>query len=121
MDAETAEALAYRLQSTLRERVDIDGETLSRTVSIGVALGVPGRDTTSDLLRRADQPVLTAKSSGGNRVAVFSDDISLKSEFRNDIELHLQNVIENGALVLHYLPEVDMRTGDILAAEALVR
>jgi sensor c-di-GMP phosphodiesterase-like protein len=52
---------------------------------------------------------------------VFSDDISLKSEFRNDIELHLQNVIENGALVLHYLPEVDMRTGDILAAEALVR
>jgi diguanylate cyclase (GGDEF)-like protein len=121
MDAEAAEALAYRLQSILRERVDIDGEMLSRTVSIGVALGVPGRDTTSDLLRRADQAVLTAKSSGGNRVAVFSDDISLKSEFRNDIELHLQSVIENGALVLHYLPEVDMRTGEILAAEALVR
>jgi len=30
-------------------------------------------------------------------------------------------VIENGALLLHYLPEVDMRTGEILAAEALVR
>jgi diguanylate cyclase (GGDEF)-like protein len=121
MDADTAEALAYRLQSTLREHVAIDGEMLTRTVSIGVALGVPGRDTTSDLLRRADQAVLTAKSSGGNKVAVFSDDMSLKSEFRNDIELHLQSVIENGALVLHYLPEVDMRTGEILAAEALVR
>ena len=121
MDAETAEALACRLQSILRERVDIDGEMLTRTVSIGVALGVPGRDTTSDLLRRADQAVLTAKSSGGNQVGVFSDDISLKSEFRNDIELHLQSVIENGALVLHYLPEVDMRTGEILSAEALVR
>ena len=99
----------------------IEGEMLTRTVSIGVALGVPGRDTTSDLLRRADQAVLTAKSSGGNKVAVFSDDMSLESEFRNDIELHLQSVIENGALVLHYLPEVDMRTGEILAAEALVR
>jgi diguanylate cyclase (GGDEF)-like protein len=121
MDANTAEALAYRLQSTLRERVIIDGEMLTRTVSIGVALGVPGRDTTTDLLRRADQAVLTAKSSGGNKVAVFSDDMSLESEFRNDIELHLQSVIENGALVLHYLPEVDMRTGEILAAEALVR
>ena len=120
-DANAAEALAYRLQSTLRERVAIDGEMLTRTVSIGVALGVPGRDTTSDLLRRADQAVLTAKSSGGNTVAVFSDDMSLESEFRNDIELHLQSVIENGALVLHYLPEVDMRTGAILAAEALVR
>ncbi|MGB3354117.1 MAG: EAL domain-containing protein [Mycobacterium sp.] len=121
MDADTAEALAYRLQSSLRERVSIDGEMLTRTVSIGVALGIPGRDTTSDLLRRADQAVLTAKGSGGNKVAVFTDDMSMESEFRNDIELHLQSVIENGALLLHYLPEVDMRTGEILAAEALVR
>ena len=120
-DADAAEALACRLQFSLSERVPIDGEMLTRTVSIGVALGVPGRDTTSDLLRRADQAVLTAKSSGGNKVAVFSDEMSLDSEFRNDIELHLHSVIENGALVLHYLPEVDMRTGEILASEALVR
>jgi diguanylate cyclase (GGDEF)-like protein len=121
MDEEAAQALAHHLQSTLRERVSIDGEMLTRTVSIGVALGIPGRDTTSDLLRRADQAVLTAKSSGGNKVAVFTDDMSMKNDFNNDIELHLQSVIENGALLLHYLPEVDMRTGDILATEALVR
>ncbi len=121
MDPDSAEALAYRLQSTLRERVSIDGEMLTRTVSIGVALGIPGQDTTSDLLRRADQAVLTAKSSGGNTISVFTDDMSMENEFRNDIELHLQSVIENGALLLHYLPEIDMRTGDILAAEALVR
>ncbi len=121
MSAADAEALASRLQATLRERVSIDGEMLTRTVSIGVALGVPGRDTTSDLLRRADQALLAAKSGGGNKIAVFSDDMSLKGEFRNDIELHLASAIENGALVLHYLPEVDMRTGEILAFEALVR
>ncbi len=121
MDADAAEALALRLQAVLRERVSIDGEMLTRTVSIGVALGVPGRDSTSDLLRRADQAVLTAKGSGGNQVAVFTDDMSMKNEFRNDIELHLQTVIENGALLLHYLPEVDMRTGEIVACEALVR
>ncbi|WP_370330884.1 putative bifunctional diguanylate cyclase/phosphodiesterase [Mycolicibacterium hippocampi] len=121
MDPDSAEALAHRLQSTLRERVSIDGEMLTRTVSIGVALGIPGQDTTSDLLRRADQAVLTAKSSGGNMISVFTDDMSMENEFRNDIELHLQSVIENGALLLHYLPEIDMRTGDILAAEALVR
>jgi len=121
MSATEAEALASQLQATLRERVSIDGEMLTRTVSIGVALGVPGRDTTSDLLRRADQALLAAKSGGGNKIAVFSDDMSLKGEFRNDIELHLASAIENGALVLHYLPEVDMRTGEILAFEALVR
>ncbi len=92
MSADEAETLATRLQAMLRERVSIDGEMLTRTVSIGVALGVPGRDTTSDLLRRADQALLAAKSAGGNKIAVFSDDMSLKSEFRNDIELHLQSV-----------------------------
>jgi len=121
MGSDEAEALAVRLQSTLHERVAIDGEMLTRTVSIGVAIGIPGRDTTSDVLRRADQAVLTAKSSGGNKVAVFTDDMSMDNEFRNDIELHLQSVIENGALLLHYLPEVNMRTGEILATEALVR
>ena len=121
MNAAEAEELANQLQSTLRERVSIDGEMLTRTVSVGVALGLPGRDSTSDLLRRADQALLAAKSSGGNKIAVFSDDMSLKGEFRNDIELHLQSAIENAALVLHYLPEVDMRTGEILAFEALVR
>jgi diguanylate cyclase (GGDEF)-like protein len=121
MATHDAEALAYSLQSTMRERVAIDGEMLTRTVSIGVALGVPGRDTTSDLLRRADQAVLNAKNAGGNKVAVFSDDMSLDTELRNDIELHLQSDIEDGALRLHYLPEVDMRTGEILATEALVR
>jgi hypothetical protein len=89
MSATEAETLANQLQATLRERVSIDGEMLTRTVSIGVALGVPGRDTTSDLLRRADQALLAAKSGGGNKIAVFSDDMSLKGEFRNDIELHL--------------------------------
>jgi EAL domain-containing protein (putative c-di-GMP-specific phosphodiesterase class I) len=47
--------------------------------------------------------------------------MSLTSDLRNDIELHLQGVIENNALTLHYQPEVDMRTGEVLAAEALVR
>src|SRR5882762_8740319 len=42
MDADTAEALACRLQSILCERVAIDGETLTRSVSIGVAFGAPG-------------------------------------------------------------------------------
>lgn len=120
-DVDAAEELAERLQHALSKKVPIDGEMVTRTVSIGVAVGVPGRDSTSDLLRHADQAVLTAKNSGGNQVILYSDAISLESEFRNDIELHLQNVIETGALFLRYLPEVDMRTGKVLATEALVR
>ena len=121
LSVEAAEQVADGLLTLLRERVAIDGESLTRTVSIGVAQGVPGRDTTSDLLRRADQALLTAKGSGGNRIATFSDELSLDSAFRTDIELHLAGTIEDGGLFLRYLPEVDMSTGEVLAAEALVR
>ena len=79
MPANEAEALGRRLQSLLHERVAIGAEMLSRTVSVGVAQGVPGRDTSSDLLRHADQAVLDSKNAGGNTVAVFTDEMSLRA------------------------------------------
>lgn len=123
MDAEAAEAFAQSLHTRLHQRVVIDGELLSRTASIGVAAGVPGSETTSDLLRRVDQATRSAKSSGGNKVATFNPDMSRTDMIRNDIELHLEGIIDSDsdALVLHYLPEFDMRTGEILGTEALIR
>jgi diguanylate cyclase (GGDEF)-like protein len=121
LTAQEADKLGRELLTVLGERVSLDGEVLTRTVSVGVAQGIPGRDTTSDLLRRADLALLTAKGSGGNQLASFSDEMSLEAEYRTDIELHLGNVIDQGALFLRYLPEIDMRTGEVLAAEALVR
>jgi diguanylate cyclase len=113
-------SLANRLLPMVCDRVVISGHTVTRTVSIGVAVGVPGRDDSADLLRRADEAVLAAKRGGGNQVVV-SDDLSLKRLFRNEIHLHLQGDLDSKALLLHYLPEVDLRTGTIVAAEALVR
>ncbi len=123
MDVEGAEALAQWLQNRVRQQVEIDGEMLSRTVSVGVAVGEPGCDSTSVLLRRADQAALSAKSAGGRKVARFSPEMSEKYAIRNDIELQLEGTIDrgSGALVLHYLPEFDMRTGEVLGAEALIR
>jgi diguanylate cyclase (GGDEF)-like protein len=123
MNPDAAELLAQQLQQRVHRQVSVDGETITRTVSIGVAVGVPGSDDASDLLRRADQAVVSAKSVGGNAVAAFDPEMAEKYAIRNDIELHLEGTIESdsGALVLHYLPEFDMRTGEILATEALIR
>ena len=120
MTIDSALSLANQILTMVCDRVVLGGHTITRTVSIGVAAGVPGRDDSADLLRRADEAVLAAKRGGGNQVVV-SDDLSLKRLFRNEIELHLQGDIEREALLLHYLPEVDLRTGAIVAAEALVR
>ncbi|OBI57638.1 bifunctional diguanylate cyclase/phosphodiesterase [Mycobacterium sp. E787] len=123
MDVEAAEAFAQSIHARVHRQVVIDGEMLSRTVSIGVASGLPGSESTSDLLRRVDQATRSAKSSGGNRVSIFSPEMSRTDMIRNDIELYLEGIIDSDsdALVLHYLPEFDMRTGEILGAEALIR
>jgi diguanylate cyclase len=123
MDTEEALALAYLLQQRVDTHVVIDGEKLSRSVSVGVATGVPGHHSTSELLRRADQAARSAKSSGGANVAPFSAAMSERDTIRNDIELELAGTTnsDDSALVLHYLPEFDMRTGEIRGTEALVR
>ncbi|UQX12206.1 putative bifunctional diguanylate cyclase/phosphodiesterase [Candidatus Mycobacterium methanotrophicum] len=123
MDAAAAESLAQQLQQRVHRQVAVDGEKVTRTASIGVAVGVPGRDDASDLLRRADQALLSVKSVGGNTVVAFDPEMAEKYAIRNDIELHLEGAIDrdSSALVLHYLPEFDMRTGEILGTEALIR
>jgi len=120
MTTHAAEIFADRIRKTVHDRLTIDGQTINRTVSIGVATGTPGRDQSTDLLRRADEAVLAAKRAGGNQVAAASNN-SLKQRFRSDIEGHLRGDIVDDALLLDYLPEVDLWTGAIVATEALVR
>lgn len=123
MNVHAAESFAQSLHNRVHRQVAIDGEMLSRTVSIGVAASMPGHESTSDLLRRVDQATRSAKGSGGNKVATFSPEMSTTDMIRNDIELHLEGMIDSGSgeLVLHYLPEFDMLTGEILGTEALIR
>jgi diguanylate cyclase len=120
MTTRDAEVLADRVRKSVHDRLTIEGRTITRTVSVGVAVGTPGRDGGADLLNRADEAVMAAKRAGGNRSVVASD-TSLKRLFRNDIQGHLHGDVDNDALLVRYLPEVDLWTGAIVAAEALVR
>jgi diguanylate cyclase len=118
--AEAAEALAYRLRDVLCNPVSVGGERITCTVSIGVAAGIPGVDTSDELLRRADHAALTVKSKGGNAVAVCYHHVSMQGASRNGWEL-LPDGIDSRALSVRYQPEIDLRTGEIVAAEALAR
>ena len=119
MSINTAEAFAQQLKTKLCHRLTIGGDAITPAVSIGVAAGIPGRCNTADLLNRADEAVLAAKRAGGGQVAVSTGYLSLKNALRN--ELHVRGDIDSEALLLHYLPEVDLWSGAIVAVEALVR
>ncbi|WP_205877121.1 putative bifunctional diguanylate cyclase/phosphodiesterase [Mycobacterium camsae] len=121
MDVVTARRLAEHLSSRLTDHVAIGGEVLNRTVSIGVATGMPGKDSSLDLLRHADDALQCTKGTGAQRIGVISTDVINRRKVRADIELHLPGAIETDALTVLYLPEIDMLTGKILAIEALAR
>jgi diguanylate cyclase (GGDEF)-like protein len=123
MDVDSAEAFGQRLQNRVHQPLAVDGESFSRTVSIGVAVGVPGHDSSSGLLRRVEHAMRSAKSSGGGTMRTFNQEMSETYALHNDIELRLQEAIDSdqNAFIINYLPEFDMRTGEVLGAEALVR
>jgi diguanylate cyclase (GGDEF)-like protein len=113
MDVDTARKLAERLSAQLTDHVTIGDEVLNRAVSVGVATGVPRKDSSLDLLRRADEALLSTKGTGGESIGVFSAEMLTRSELRNDIELHLLDGIETDAYTVVYLPEFDIVTGKV--------
>ena len=120
-DEASATACADRLRVLANEAIQVGGEEISRAVSLGVALGVPGVTTVSELMNQADQAMLQAKVRGGNEISIFTAEMRRQNEIRTDIELHLVTAIRNGSLVLHYQPEIDLPSGRINSVEALVR
>ena len=109
MSLKTAEAFAQQLRTKLCPPIAIGDDSIVPAVSIGVAAGIPGRGDAADLLNRADEAVLAAKRAGGDQVAATTGQMSLKHELRKDIELRLRDDIDSEALLLRYLPEVDLQ------------
>ncbi|MET0966940.1 MAG: EAL domain-containing protein [Nakamurella sp.] len=120
-DAARSLAVASMIRRVAIQPIHVGGEEISRGISVGIAIGTPGAISVSALMGRADQAMLNAKSRGGNEIIVFNPEMRRHNEVRTDIELHLGSAIRNGSLVLHYQPEVDLATGNILGFEALVR
>lgn len=121
LDLAAAHGEAARIAELVNDGVRLGQVAVSRSVSVGVASAWPGSCSGADLLWQADQAMLSAKTRGGNTIASFTEGMREDSEVRNLIELSLRPSIAADALHLVYQPEVDLRSGRILAVEALVR
>ena len=91
------------------------------SASIGTASGRPGTVTTDQLLRQADAASEMARQRGAGAVHHFDDAMHDRARRRVQVEDALRGAAGRGELVLHYQPEVSLRTNQIVAVEALVR
>jgi len=99
----------------------LDGRDVVVTASIGVALGYPDRHDAEAVLRNADVAMYRAKSNGKGQHVLFQPSMHRDSLARLDLEEDLRHALERNEFRLHYQPIVDMASGRIVEAEALVR
>jgi diguanylate cyclase (GGDEF)-like protein/PAS domain S-box-containing protein len=112
--------VAERLLDSLREPVRLAGYDLTVLASVGVAVAAPGM-TTSSLLRDADVAMYEAKRAGKGQIKIFDPAMRLGATTQLDYRAELALAVENNQLRLVFQPLVDLRTGAVTGAEALIR
>jgi diguanylate cyclase (GGDEF)-like protein/PAS domain S-box-containing protein len=111
-----------RLLDAASEPVHLSGQMLQVSASVGVTFYPQALDVEADqLLRQADQAMYQAKLAGNNRYHVFDavQDSSIRGHHGSLERIRL--ALAQQEFVLHYQPKVNMRSGKVIGAEALIR
>jgi diguanylate cyclase (GGDEF)-like protein/PAS domain S-box-containing protein len=120
-DPTDATRVAERILEQFRSPFEITGQQIFMSTSIGIALSHQRHDSPSDLLRDADLAMYQAKSRGRGTYAIFDDKMGSDAIERLELDTSLRRAIEREEFHLLYQPQIDLRTGQIVGFEALVR
>ncbi|MCU1452993.1 MAG: cph2 2 [Acidimicrobiales bacterium] len=116
----SAHDAAERMLTALASPFRIDDLRLQTNASIGISLYPHHAGDASTLIQRADVAMYMAKRSGGGQ-AMYQAELDRSSVRRITLIGDLHHAVEEGQLVLHYQPTIDLRTGRAVRLEALVR
>jgi len=116
-----AALLARKLIRSLSRAFNIGGNTLYTGASVGIALFRGDRDADTDLLKMAESAMYRAKAAGRNRLAFYEPQMNAESRRRSQLDAELRNALKRDEFVLHYQPQIDLKTGALAGVEALLR
>jgi len=110
-----------RLRKDLSEMLVFQGHEIHMGISVGIASYPKDADNVIDLIRSADAALYHAKRSPRNRFEFFDAQMNAASVERLMLKSKLRRSYELDELLIHYQPKIDVKTGAIVSAEALVR
>ncbi|HWV35034.1 MAG TPA: EAL domain-containing protein [Thermomicrobiales bacterium] len=116
----TAVSLAERILNAFAEPFVINGRRLYISPSIGIGIGRSGEPFTQ-LIREADIALYDAKLRGRSKYAIFDPAVGHRLMLAMELENDLAAGLADGQFTLDYQPMIDLRSGDIIGAEALIR
>ncbi|HEX5344907.1 MAG TPA: EAL domain-containing protein [Duganella sp.] len=114
-------ALAQKILAGLRKELVIDGQQITVTSSIGIAVSLTDGESFDELVRNADTALFRAKEIGRDNYAFFTERMDAEVRDKLAIQGQLRGAIARDEFELHYQPQVCLKTGAMVGAEALLR
>jgi len=119
-DTEAAAKIAQRLLDSLEQPVNVDGRELFVTASVGISLYPDAGTDPEALVKNADRAMYRAKEIGRDSYQIYAVTEGSAGE-RLALETSLRRAIKNDELRLHFQPQIDLASNEIVGVEALVR
>jgi diguanylate cyclase (GGDEF)-like protein/PAS domain S-box-containing protein len=118
---EDAKQLGERIVATLSQPQAYGGEQVAITGSVGVAMHPRDGTDARDLMMNAELGMQRAKGDGGNQLRFYAANINAQAREVLTLDSRLREAIAQNQFLLHYQPQIDLRSGHVVGAEALVR
>ena len=113
--------VAEKIIESLSEPFWLDGNETFIGASVGITIFPSDADDANTMLRNADMAMYRAKEAGRNVYRFFTQEMDAQVLMRMDLERDLRRALDHQEFVLHYQPIIDLATGAVTSAEALVR
>ncbi|WP_415887328.1 EAL domain-containing protein [Neptuniibacter sp. QD37_6] len=120
-NAEQAQPIAQNLVSQFRKALHVDGREIMLTMSVGISVYPSDGKSPAELLRNADSAMYHSKAQGRNSYHYFTEEMNIGAERRLLLEEQLHNALDRKELHVLYQPVIDLKTQNIIGAEALLR
>ncbi len=119
--AEECRHMLSRIMETLSQPFNVNGHEIQISASIGIAIYPEDVNDGDSLIRHADQAMYIAKQLGRNRIHFFDAANDQLAQIRSEGLSRVEMALESSELILYYQPKVNMRSGQVIGMEALIR
>ncbi len=113
--------VANKLLASLGSPIEINGQQVSTTISMGISIFPDDGTDTDELLKNADVAMYKAKEAGKNNYQFYTKGMNATAINYLLLENDLRRALDQEQLTLHYQPQIDLHSGNIMGVEALVR
>lgn len=121
IDKENASQVAKRILNEFSHPIQVNNEEFFVTPSIGISIYPTDGSDEETLIKNADTAMYQAKELGKNNYQYYTNNLDGISTWKMKVENWLRRAMEQNQMTLHYQPQIDLVTGEIVGVEALIR